>query len=255
MKFRLPEIVLGALLTVALFAVGLLFSSQHPRQGIGIDSKQRTGEIVQSYSDAEHTPTREIKPATEPQQSGGHADNYEIYGVKPGELLLFLATVGLWYATMRLVRDARHTAERQLRAYVFVESVELITESRIVRAVLSIKNSGQTPAYDLVVYVGISSRGAGEIFVPPEPDDVSLDKLSVGPGMSISTSNQFEVPATNNELLRAFDNGLAVVYIYGRIDYIDAFNVPRYLIYRMRAAKLSNGSWHLAATPDGNKAN
>lgn len=153
------------------------------------------------------------------------------------------------------VRLAEKTAERQLRAYVFVESVEMITEGRIVRAVLSIKNSGQTPAYDLVVYVGISSRGSSDVFVPPKPDDIRLDKISVGPGMSISTSNQFEVPAENNELLAALDRGAAVVYVYGRINYSDAFKVPRNLSYRMRAAKLSNGSWHLAATPEGNTAN
>jgi hypothetical protein len=170
-------------------------------------------------------------------------------------VLLAFATFFLWSATRDLVDDAKHNAERQLRAYVFIESVEMITVGRIVRAVLSIKNFGQTPAYDLIVYIGMSSRGASDVFVPPRPDDIELDKLPVGPGMSISTSNQFEVPADNNDLLPALDHGQAVVYVYGRVDYVDAFKVPRYLIFRQRAAKLSNGSWQAKATPEGNTAN
>jgi hypothetical protein len=170
-------------------------------------------------------------------------------------IILGVSTAFLYNATRNLVSGAEETAERQLRAYVFVENVEMITEGRIVRAVLSIKNFGRTPAYDLVIYVGMSSRGFGDVFVPPEPDEIKLDKLSIGPAMSISASNQFEVPAGNNDLLPGLDRGEAVVYVYGRIDYIDAFKIPRYLIYRQRASKLTNGSWHLAATPEGNTGN
>lgn len=170
-------------------------------------------------------------------------------------VLLAFATFFLWSATRDLVDDAKHNAERQLRAYVFIEGIKMTTVGRIVRADLSLKNFGQTPAYDLVVNIGMSSRGANDVFVPPEPEDIELDKLPVGPGMVISTSNQLEVPADNNELLPALDQGQAVVYVFGRVDYIDAFKVPRYLIFRQRASKLSNGAWQAKATPEGNTAN
>jgi hypothetical protein len=47
----------------------------------------------------------------------------EILEVKYGEWLLFLATMALFWATWRLVKGAEKTAERQLRAYVFVQPV------------------------------------------------------------------------------------------------------------------------------------
>jgi hypothetical protein len=46
----------------------------------------------------------------------------EILGVKPGEWLLFLATLGPWFATWWLVKGAEQTVERQLRVYVHVVS-------------------------------------------------------------------------------------------------------------------------------------
>ena len=41
---------------------------------------------------------------------------HEPFGLKPAELLLAAATLGLWYATHRLVKGSDKTAERQLRA-------------------------------------------------------------------------------------------------------------------------------------------
>jgi hypothetical protein len=40
-------------------------------------------------------------------------------------LVLAIATIGLWLATRDLVKDAKHTAEQQLRAYVFLRDVRL----------------------------------------------------------------------------------------------------------------------------------
>src|SRR5438105_982412 len=119
MKFRLPEILLGCLLTIAVFAMGMLSSSQHHLQ-----------------------------------QTGGHSDTYEFYGVKPGEFLLFLATVGLWYATARLVRDAKENARRQLRAYIGVEPggvVRLQGEDSLIGH-YTIRNVGGIPAKNIAMY-------------------------------------------------------------------------------------------------------
>jgi hypothetical protein len=84
----------------------------------------------------------------------------ELLEVKYGEWLIFLATVALFFATAALVwatwllaSGAERTAQRQLRAYVHV------TEARLQQASVgahptvhaSIKNAGQTPAYNVSI--------------------------------------------------------------------------------------------------------
>jgi hypothetical protein len=51
----------------------------------------------------------------------------EILGVKYGEWLLFAATMGLWWATWRLVKSAEKTAERQLGAYIGIEWCKVVS--------------------------------------------------------------------------------------------------------------------------------
>lgn len=49
------------------------------------------------------------------EQHSSHNGGNEFYGIKPGEFLLFLATMGLWYATQRLVSDAREAGSKQFK--------------------------------------------------------------------------------------------------------------------------------------------
>jgi hypothetical protein len=72
----------------------------------------------------------------------------EILGVKYGEWLLFLATVGLWWATWRLVIGADRTAERQLRAYVSVEPTIVYNfgTAALIMIGVDVQNHGETPA-------------------------------------------------------------------------------------------------------------
>jgi hypothetical protein len=74
---------------------------------------------------------------------------HEILDIRPGEWLLAIATWMLWYATARLVKGADRTAERQLRAYVFVEKTNFQStgpQGWDIR--YRIKNFGHTPAHD-----------------------------------------------------------------------------------------------------------
>lgn len=69
-------------------------------------------------------------------------------------LVLAAGTLFLWLATRRLVRGSEKTAERQLRAYIFSDHAKIIgfnTPHPLVIA--AFKNSGQTPAYNVIVWV------------------------------------------------------------------------------------------------------
>lgn len=71
-------------------------------------------------------------------------------------LVLAVGTLFLWLATKRLVRGAEKTAQAQLRAYVGVDAAAIEgfgTDAARIR--ITIKNAGQTPAHDLVSWMGI----------------------------------------------------------------------------------------------------
>src|ERR1700738_4190213 len=74
-------------------------------------------------------------------------------------VLLAFATFFLWLATRDLVEDAKHNAERQLRAYVFhSEQTTLdVALGKRPRGDILVKNSGLTPATDVLAWSGIMS--------------------------------------------------------------------------------------------------
>src|SRR5262245_42063031 len=62
-------------------------------------------------------------------------------------LLLFLATFALWYSTKKLVDGASQTAERQLRAYVYVVKTKIKRIGHEWEIRFRLKNFAQTPAH------------------------------------------------------------------------------------------------------------
>jgi hypothetical protein len=89
-----------------------------------------------------------ISPSSYSQQ----ALDVSILGIKPGEWLIGIVTWMLWYATGRLVTGADRTAERQLRAYVYIERTTFKrTATGVWEIIFQIKNFGQTPAHHVRV--------------------------------------------------------------------------------------------------------
>jgi Ca2+/Na+ antiporter len=67
-------------------------------------------------------------------------------------VILAFATFYLWLATRALVRDAKETSQRQLRAYISANPSEISSaekEERFVQITFILKNLGQTPAREL----------------------------------------------------------------------------------------------------------
>jgi hypothetical protein len=258
MKFRIPEIAVGALLTVAVFAVGMLFSSQHPQQVVGINPKQGTAESVQGHSDAQHASPGEVKPVSQPEQANRHSDTHEIYGVKPGEFLLFLAAIGLWYATNRLVRDARQTAERQLRAYVHIPEIKmsLLNDSKYDPNIdFVLENFGQTPARRIVL---ISNA---KVLTKPTDADFDLSRANSSGVIDLAPGQKRFAKIT--VIKREWDKARprlskdTAFYVFGRVEYYDVFEPgPRTTKFRVQLLPDADGiqdEMELAAAgSDGN---
>lgn len=153
----------------------------------------------------------------------------EILGVKPGEWLLALATLGLWYATWRLVKGADKTAERQLRAYVHIRSStvsNLLTGNGAVTFTIVLENSGKTPAYRVSFFAANELAKSVPGGPPLQPATVAsaVENITLGPGAGYTASisraafSQAEIAA-----MMSTDSLL----LHGKINYEDVFKKPR----------------------------
>ena len=157
----------------------------------------------------------------------------EILGVKYGEWLLFAATMGLWWATWRLVTGSEKTAERQLRAYIVVKVDDVDVEKIVSNVVgetkvsmkIAIKNTGQTPAHDLrIVSKTELLRHPIEMpfnFTLISGPDPSVSILGAGEPIESESDTVFD----GNAMMCAEASELskARIYIWGAVTYRDIF--------------------------------
>jgi hypothetical protein len=180
--------------------------------------------------------------------------------------VLALSTICLWIVTALTLRHSRETAERQLRAYVFVSSaavMNVVEGDGIPEAQVVIKNFGQTPAYGFVNITGF----AANIYPPPKslrltvPDDEFSKPIArsiLGPTQAETSTTDWQEkrrPLTQDEKT-AFTQGKAVIYVYGEIRYVDTFGRPQWTKYRymMGGPVGIRAGGRLAPCEEGNEA-
>jgi hypothetical protein len=145
-------------------------------------------------------------------------------------------------ATKESVALTRQTAERQLRAYVFVEKIDPPKrDAPRVFFNVAYKNSGQTPAYDVVVRAN-TAFGPAQLkspLVDPAKPRPTASRFILPPG---STHYMQVVPLNlRPEQIAACDAGTHSIYIFGTIRYRDAFKKDRWTNFRY-AAPITGGS-------------
>jgi hypothetical protein len=146
---------------------------------------------------------------------------HELFEIKAGEFLIFVATIALWWATRRLVKGADATAERQLRAYVLVKNGRIDRLSAgILRADITLENGGQTPARDLV-YKGRTFIGT--LDNPEEIGPFTEDLVIIGPRSQSPIVITSRTPFTI-ENQYAYAAGDLKIIVRGALKYRDAFN-------------------------------
>jgi hypothetical protein len=240
----------------ALLITGLIFW--------GADSSQSVQNCVASSYDQNHNqPIKQDAPAFS-VVFGWHKDCLGAFVRKNDAAITAVATILLTFVTAGLVWigiGQTNTSRAQLRAYVFVESAQVVNviegngspESHVV-----IKNYGQTPAYELVSVSGI----AMDEYPPPPTLNLTVterefgtDGETMGPSdtsFSIIPSNAAPVPP---DIRAAIISGNWVVYVYGEIRYKDVFGRRQWTKYRMMMggpAGVRGGQ--LIACDQGNKA-
>lgn len=125
------------------------------------------------------------------------------------------------------------TAERQLRAYLFISRAEIsdIMNDQKLTAKIVVKNFEQTPAYDVETSIGIATTQFPLINDLP-PAVQKTKNTNIGPGGDITLNFNGDGPAAI-EWRPRFTQKTGAVYVYGTIKYVDAFKIPRYTNYHL----------------------
>jgi hypothetical protein len=125
---------------------------------------------------------------------------------------------------------AQETAERQLRAYIVPEKVT----ATVMKIGLSpevqvqLRNSGQTPAYRVMINTLIGIRPAT---TPASELDwnIPMSRATVAPNMEIfilGGGSRLLKPLTQTDV-DAIKDGRSIFYVYGEVRYADAFGNNR----------------------------
>jgi hypothetical protein len=204
LKFRFPELIVGVLLAVAVFAMGMFFSSQPPQNKA---PDQHTAEA-----------TKQVGP---PSTADERIADYTL-ALAWLTGVLAVSTVALWGVTVLTLRHSRETAERQLRAYIGISlktapNIQVDTDPR---AVFAYKNFGQTPARELRYWMRMTTEPAfnaaefGSARFALNPQDT--DYIDANLGLIL-----------NDTGVKRITDGVVKIYVFGEIKYDDVTGTER----------------------------
>jgi hypothetical protein len=134
-------------------------------------------------------------------------------------------------------------SKRQLRAYVYPDNAGLVDGTMLTPPqenrrnepgiTMLLKNSGQTPAYEVRSWANIN------IIEPINESRLEIPKLSsalsnnnVGSNGMISKAVWFGRALTSGEI-EDIEKGVKAIYLFGRIEYRDVFKKDRFTNFRL----------------------
>jgi hypothetical protein len=176
-------------------------------------------------------------------------------GVKLAEWLLIGATLALYVATRQLVIGAEKTAERQLRAYVMIKTVRLegLKDDGCPRAIVTIKNSGNTPAKNVTHWAQMGFSTFPEMTLFPVRDSSRImPPGAVAPGGKIIMSTGIDKPL-NAPAINAIEKGTHAIYVVGEIRYEDAFGQTRETDFHLFCTRGMVAEGSMASFHTGNR--
>jgi hypothetical protein len=136
--------------------------------------------------------------------------------------------------TRQLLTGAGETAERQLRAYVYIRIANIMLSSfapNVTPAVqIVLKNYGLTPAKGCRMWIGIA--------LLESPDDFTWERNNrpamphdIGPEGEVTYTNELSQPLTQDNF-EGVINGTLGIFAFGEGNFCDAFGRPRGFRFR-----------------------
>ena len=134
-----------------------------------------------------------------------------------GTILLGIATLLLWRATRRLVLDGMENAERQLRAYVSVESSSIsYDQGRPPQAGVTFKNYGNTPAYEFTISSGIGMAASFDELPTPATEPIGEPRGVLSPAQRRCSVRDGPMPLQFIHL-NSLAEGRSTIFVYGEV--------------------------------------
>jgi hypothetical protein len=149
-------------------------------------------------------------------------------------LALVIIYAYIAWQTKRSVDIAADTAQRELRAYVNVDSAKIDFERPSAPEVtVVLRNFGQTPAYDMRQWIHIwIEEYPLRVDLPTPPADFRKAKDILAPrrrAMVFITKD----PPVSAEEVPLLGTLQGTIYVYGEVRYRDAFGHDRWTKYRL----------------------
>lgn len=172
------------------------------------------------------------------------------------------STDKLWDAGERQLSHLKESAEQQLGAYVGVSERQIISHDggNTFVVEISIKNSGQTPAYQVKHCIDADVRDRLSRVAEAFPLSARLPQEWVmAPGATWKLVKNIAIggPSGAGSIAKQRD-----IYAWGRVDYVDVFDKPQHLLFRFRGSerliRVHNGTvmmtigWELDPCQEGN---
>jgi hypothetical protein len=161
-------------------------------------------------------------------------------------------------ATTEAITLARETAERQLRAYVFVHaSSREGAHSLTPEFHIEFKNFGQTPARGGTYWVHCKIDDYWSESGFERPSNVGVGRFELAPsGVGTITGINAEPNkvSVDGDKLAPFTERKTAFFVFGQIDYVDAFSQKRTTKFRLRYDADGVRYGRLAACKEGNEA-
>lgn len=188
----------------------------------------------------------------------------EFYGVKPGEFLLFIATMGLWYATQRLVTDTREAGVKQLeisrKTIVMTQRPKLrvrnvvatdpdLPTGHYATGQFYVSNVGGTPAHIIESHCIVYWSSTGLPMKRPyegENGNMPIGKITISSGESFPALFQSDTPTERRADPSKKIVGGASVYVMGWIEYQDDLNIRRRTAFCREFKQPSGQAFHSA---------
>ena len=177
----------------------------------------------------------------------------------------FIATRRSAQAAMRAamaaessMKLAQQTMQRQLRAYLTVDAASIrFPRPGVPRVRVTIRNSGQTPAYEVKhwIHQGIETHSL-EIELTEPRDDFGMAVHVMGPGTTATNEVTHDGPIIDNPSDAAVTGRPeGTFYVYGQVTYRDVFGAAHSTKYRlMHGGPDPARRGRLVPCPEGNEA-
>lgn len=217
-------------------APGPTLSSQEKEQE-STESEQRPTNYQRATKEAPVAIERiDSKPENEKAADQSADEKYQSTWERRGtiaNIVISAFTIVLAFISLLMYLNGRDTARRQLRAYVFINKAKLSrhpSNDGPWYILLAVKNYGATPATDAIFKVEWAIMPViGEETILQFSERSQCEKATIAPHHHCTTKITISL-SSNMSIERAASH---MVYVWGRVDYADAFRRPRFMTFQM----------------------